>query len=137
MRGLVAILALVAGSGRVAVGSFRHWFGLGQRRWLSRYTAAMRASAEDRIRKMAFGEVYPLYLTKVERKGRTQAELDEDIGWLTGYDPQAIAAHVAAETLFGDFFAQATLAPTAEQITGTICGVKIQEITDPLMKQVR
>ena len=81
--------------------------------------------------------VYPLYIKKLERKGRTQAELDVIIEWLTGFDQVALNDHLAKGTSFSDFFAQAKLNPAAAKISGTICGVKIQEIQDPLMKQIR
>jgi hypothetical protein len=81
--------------------------------------------------------VYPLYIKKLERKGRTQAELDVVIEWLTGFDQVALNDHLAKGTSFSDFFAQAKLNPAAAEISGTICGVKIQEIQDPLMKQIR
>lgn len=99
--------------------------------------SCMAMKTEERIKTMAFGEIYPLYVAKVERKGRTVAELDEVIGWLTGFSPEQIAAHVEAKTLYPEFFAAATINPNASLITGSICGVKIQEITDPLYQQVR
>lgn len=81
--------------------------------------------------------VYPLYIKKLERKGRTQAELDVIIEWLTGFDQVALNNHLAKGTSFSDFFAQAKLNPAAAKISGTICGVKIQEIRSSLMKQIR
>jgi hypothetical protein len=86
---------------------------------------------------MPFGSVYPHYVTKVERKGRTVEELREAITWLTGFDDEAIDRHLASGTTFEDFFDQATLHPNASLITGTICGVRIAEIEDPLMLRVR
>lgn len=86
---------------------------------------------------MAFASVYPLYVAKVERKGRTKADVDEVTRWLTGFTQDEIDAHVASGTSFRDFFADATLNPKAALITGVICGVKVQEITDPLMQQIR
>ncbi|MFN4001216.1 DUF2200 domain-containing protein [Microcella sp.] len=91
----------------------------------------------DRVARMSFGQVYPLYVTKVERKGRTKAELDEVITWLTGFDPTAIARHVADQTTFADFFERSTLNANASLITGVICGVRVEEIEEPLMQQVR
>lgn len=90
-----------------------------------------------RIFTMAFSSVYPHYVTKVERKGRTVAELHEVIEWLTGFDDSALAEHLAAGTTCEEFFAAADLNPRSELITGSICGVKITEIEDPLMKQIR
>lgn len=82
-------------------------------------------------------QVYVHYVNKVERKGRTTAELDRAITWLTGLSNASLHKHLAQETTFEDFFAAAKLNPNAEQITGSICGVKIQEIEDPLMKKIR
>lgn len=90
-----------------------------------------------RIYTTAFASVYPLYVTKVERKGRTVAELDRVIEWLTGYDDAALRAHLDEHTTFEDFFAEAELHPNASLITGVVCGVKVQEIEDPLMRQIR
>ena len=90
-----------------------------------------------RIFGRAVASVYPLYVAKVERKGRTKADVDEVTRWLTGFTQDEIDAHVASGTSFRDFFADATLNPKAALITGVICGVKVQEITDPLMQQIR
>ena len=73
----------------------------------------------------------------MERKGRTQAEVDEVIRWLTGFDQPTLDAHLANGTTFADFFAAADLNPGVERITGSVCGVKVQEVEDPLMKQIR
>lgn len=86
---------------------------------------------------MPFSRVYPLYLAKVEKKGRTKAELDEVICWLTGFGPDELAAHVTSDTNFTDFFAAASLHANAPLITGVICGVRIEEIEDPLMQKIR
>ena len=86
---------------------------------------------------MSVVSVYDLYLKKVERKDRTQAELDEVILWLTGFTKAQLAKHLKAETNFTDFFAAAKLNPAAGLITGTICGVRIEEIEDPLMQKIR
>nr|WP_179661456.1 DUF2200 domain-containing protein [Nocardioides panzhihuensis] len=86
---------------------------------------------------MPFGSVYPHYVTKVEKKGRTKAELHQVITWLTGFDDNAIAKHIEAETSFEDFFAAADLNPASDLITGVVCGVRVQEIEDPVMRQVR
>ena len=90
-----------------------------------------------RIFTTSVASVYPHYVAKVEKKGRTQAELHQVIRWLTGFDETQLQAHLDAGTTFEDFFAAATLHPHASLITGTICGVRIQEIDDPLMRQVR
>ena len=81
--------------------------------------------------------VYPHYVTKVERKGRTKAELDAVITWLTGFDDAALARHLDAGTTFEDFFADADLNPGVSLITGSVCGVKVQEVEDPLMRRIR
>ena len=86
---------------------------------------------------MPVAKVYPLYITKLARKGRTEAELLEVMRWLTGFDDADIARHLAAETSFRDFFAQAKINPNASAISGVICGVKVQEIEDPLMQKIR
>ena len=90
-----------------------------------------------RIFTTAFSAVYPHYVTKVERKGRTQAELDEAIEWLTGFDDAQLKAHLDNGTTFADFFADADLNPNVSLIKGVVCGVRIEEIEDPLMKQIR
>ncbi len=90
-----------------------------------------------RIYKMSFASVYPHYIAKAEKKGRTKAEVDALIEWLTGYDAIALQKHLDHNTTFEDFFAQAHLHPNAHKITGVICGYRIEEIEDPLMKQIR
>ncbi len=90
-----------------------------------------------RIFTTSVASVYPHYVAKAERKGRTRAEVDEVIEWLTGFDGETLRAHLDAGTTFEDFFAQATLNPAAEQITGSVCGVKVQEVEDPLMRRIR
>ncbi|MEI2809321.1 MAG: DUF2200 domain-containing protein [Nocardioides sp.] len=91
----------------------------------------------SRIFNVSVASVYPHYVTKVVRKGRTQDELDTVICWLTGYDEAELRQHLAEETTFTDFFAQARLNAAADQITGSVCGVKVQEVADPLMRQIR
>lgn len=90
-----------------------------------------------KIFKMPFADVYPHYITKVEKKGRSIGELNDVIEWLTGFSHEQIARHVANKTNFEDFFAQAAINPQAVQITGVICGVRIEEIEDPLMQKIR
>ena len=94
-------------------------------------------SNNERVYKMSFASVYPHYITKVEKKGRTIAELHEVITWLTGYDEKAIQQHIDSKTNFQDFFAQANLHPNVAKITGVICGYRIEEIEDEVMRQVR
>ena len=90
-----------------------------------------------RIFTTSVSSVYPHYVAKAERKGRTRAEVDEVTCWLTGYDDTELARHLADDTTFGDFFAGATLNPGADLITGSVCGVKVQEVEDPLMRRIR
>jgi hypothetical protein len=85
----------------------------------------------------SFASVYPLYLTKAERKGRTKAELDQVIEWLTGFDEPALSTHLAAGTTFEGFFAAARLNPNASSITGVVCGVRVEQVDDPLMQKIR
>ena len=91
----------------------------------------------SRIFTTSFASVYPLYVAKVERKGRTKAELDEVIEWLTGFDDAELDRHLADGTTFEDFFADATLNPNATLITGVVCGVRVDQVEDPLMRQIR
>lgn len=94
--------------------------------------------AKHRIYTISVASVYPHYLTKAEKKGRTKAEVDEVIRWLTGYSQEQLEAHLAAKTSFEDFFAQAPLLnPARSLITGTICGVRIEAIEEPLMRELR
>jgi hypothetical protein len=86
---------------------------------------------------MAFSRVYPLYLTKVQKKGRTQAEVDEVICWLTGFTHAELQAQIESNATFTEFFDAATINPNAPLITGVICGVRIEEIEDPLMQKIR
>jgi hypothetical protein len=91
-----------------------------------------------RVFKISFASVYPLYVQKVEKKGRKKKELDEVICWLTGYNARALAAQIKSKNDLETFFAEApAFHPNASKITGTICGVKLAEIADPLMKKIR
>jgi len=91
-----------------------------------------------RVYKMSFASVYPHYIAKTEKKGRTKEELDEIIFWLTGYDKQSFQQLLDNKTDFETFFAQAPqLNPNVSKITGVICGYRIEEIEDPLMKKIR
>jgi hypothetical protein len=91
----------------------------------------------SRIFTTSVASVYPHYVTKVEKKGRTQAELDQVIQWLTGFDQSALSDHLAAGTTFEDFFADAALNPQASLITGVVCGVRVEDVDDPLMQKIR
>ena len=90
-----------------------------------------------RVFKMPFASVYPHYVAKVEKKGRTKEELHEVIEWLTGYDEKALQQVIEKKTDFETFFAKATINPNAGKITGVICGYRVEEIEDPLMQQIR
>jgi hypothetical protein len=91
----------------------------------------------SRIFTTSVASVYPLYVAKAERKGRTQQEVDEVIEWLTGFDDATLRRHLEAGTTFEEFFADADLNPHADQITGSVCGVRVQDVEDPLMQKIR
>lgn len=91
----------------------------------------------ERVRKMSFAGVYPHYITKAEKKGRTKAEVDEIIEWLTGYDDKTLQEILDKKTNFEDFFANAKLHPNASLITGIICGYRVEDIEDKFIQQVR
>ena len=102
---------------------------------------AKKAAAEPkkhRIYSMSFASVYPLYVTKAEKKGRTQAEVDQVVRWLTGYTQAGLNAQIKKKTTFEDFFASAPkLNPSRSLITGVVCGVRVEDIEDPLMREIR
>lgn len=91
----------------------------------------------QRIAKMLFSSVYPLYLAKVEKKGRSKEELDQVIEWLTGFDKKKLQELITEKATFETFFEQATLNPNAHLITGVICGYRVEEIENTLTQQVR
>jgi hypothetical protein len=91
----------------------------------------------QRMANMTFGSVYPMYLTKIEKKGRTREELNQVITWLTGFDDQKIAQMIDEKITFEAFFQHATLNPNANLITGLICGYRIEDIENPLTQKVR
>ncbi len=91
----------------------------------------------SRIFQASFASVYPHYVAKVEKKGRTKEELDLVIEWLTGFDQSELDAHLAAGTTVECFFADARMNPRSSQITGVVCGVRVEEVADPLMQQIR
>ncbi len=91
----------------------------------------------ERMAKMTFSSVYPHYVTKVEKKGRTEEELLQVIRWLTGYDELQVQEFIAEKATFKTFFENATLHPNAHLIKGVICGYRIEEIDNPLTQQVR
>ncbi|MFL5245566.1 MAG: DUF2200 domain-containing protein [Gemmataceae bacterium] len=92
---------------------------------------------DERIAKMTFASVYPHYLAKVEKKGRSKAELHQVLEWLTGYDERMLLKHIEDKTTFDQFFRQAKLNPNAHLITGVICGYRVEEIQNPLTQKVR
>ncbi len=93
---------------------------------------------KHRLYATSFASVYPHYVAKAEKKGRTKAEVDEIILWLTGFSPAAFEAHLTQRTDFETFFAQApALNPARLAITGVVCGVRVEEVADPLMREIR
>jgi hypothetical protein len=96
------------------------------------------AAHEHRIYSTSVASVYPLYVAKAERKGRTKAEVDEIIRWLTGYDQRQLDAVLATSTDFRAFFAESpTPNPARRSITGVVCGIRVEQIDDPLMQEIR
>lgn len=93
---------------------------------------------EHRIYKTSFASVYPHYVAKAERKGRTKAEVDEIIFWLTGFNQEELGRQIAEQSDFQTFFAQAPkLQPARANIKGVVCGVRVEEIAEPLMREIR
>ena len=92
---------------------------------------------DERFAKMTFASVYPLYLAKVEKKGRTKEELNQVIEWLTGFDNKKLQELIKEKVTFETFFQRASLNPNAHLITGVICGYRVEEIENPLTQQVR
>jgi hypothetical protein len=90
-----------------------------------------------RIFTTSVADVYPHYVARVEKNGRTPDELRQVITWLTGYDEAALQEHLTSGSTFADFFAGATLNPATAAITGSVCDVKVQDVDDPLMRQIR
>ena len=91
----------------------------------------------SRVFAMPFASVYPLYVKKAEKKGRTKAEVDEVIEWLTGFDDAQLQKYIDDGTTFEEFFDDATLNPNAALITGVVCGVRVENVEDPLMQKIR
>ena len=93
---------------------------------------------KHRVYSISVASVYPHYIAKAEKKGRTKAEVDEIIRWLTGHSQESLEAELANKTSFEDFFAQAPrLNPSRSLITGTVCGIRVEEIEEPLMRELR
>ncbi len=97
----------------------------------------MKTSQDERIAKLSFASVYPLYLDKVVKKGRTREELNQVITWLTGYDEEKLQELIQRNVSFETFFREATIHPNANRITGLICGYRVEHIENPLTQQVR
>ena len=91
----------------------------------------------SRIFEQPVASIYPLYVAKIEKKGRSQDELDEVIRWLTGFDQPTLDRHLADETLFREFFESAALNENASLIKGSVCGVRVENVEDPLMQEIR
>lgn len=96
-----------------------------------------RKSQDERIAEMTFASVYPMYVAKLERKGRSREELHQVIRWLTGFDDAKLQELIRDGATFAEFFEQAELHPNADQVTGKICGYRIEEIENPLTRNVR
>ena len=95
------------------------------------------AGTAERVAKMTFASIYPHYVAKVEKKGRTRKELHEVITWLTGYDEKKLKTIIKDEVDFETFFGKCKLNPNAHLITGVICGYRVEELEDPLIQQTR
>ena len=94
--------------------------------------------AEHKIYKMSFAKVYPMYVAKAEKKGRTKEEVDQIILWLTGYSQEDLEDQLGKETDFEGFFGQApNMNPSRELIKGVVCGVRVEDVEDPLMQEIR
>lgn len=100
--------------------------------------AKKKSDSKDKIYTMIFANVYPMYIAKAERKSRTKAEVDRIVCWLTGYTQKGLEKQIKKQVTFETFFAEApNMNPARKLITGSICGVKLGEIQDPLMREVR
>lgn len=91
----------------------------------------------EQVYKMSFASVYPHYITKAEKKGRTKEEVDQIIFWLTGYDEKALQKHLDEKTNFETFFNEAQINPNASKITGVICGYRVEDIEEKIMREIR
>lgn len=91
----------------------------------------------EKLYATSFSDVYPYYIAKAERKGRTKAEVDEILRWLTGYSQKQFEAHLSKQTNFEDFYGNAPMNPKRSLITGVVCGVRVEDIKEPIMKEIR
>lgn len=105
--------------------------------WLRTENVMNSNKNNQRVYAMSVASVYRLYIEKAEKKGRTKEEVDEVIRWLTGHSQESLERELANKTTFETFFTQAKLNPARELITGSVCGVKLAEIEEPLMKEIR
>src|SRR5687768_6954901 len=101
------------------------------------HRAEQMVTTKHRIYTISFASVYPHYVAKAEKKGRTKAEVDEIIRWLTGFSQEELDAHLAAKTDFETFYGVARLNPARTEIRGVVCGVRVEDIADPLMREAR
>ena len=92
---------------------------------------------KENLYKLPFANVYPYYVAKAEKKGRTKEELDTIIQWLTGYDEKLLQQHLDDKTSLEEFYTKAPINPNASKITGVVCGIRVEEIEDPLMQKIR
>lgn len=97
----------------------------------------MATATKHRIFTTSFASVYPLYVTKAERKGRTKAEVDEIVRWLTGFSQAELEVQIAAKNDFETFFAAAPMNPARTEIKGVVCGVRVEDVAEPLMREIR
>ena len=105
---------------------------------IDRMTTDSRTTERHRIYSMAFARVYPMYVQKAERKNRTKAEVDQIICWLTGYDQKGLQLQIKQQTDFETFFAAAPkMHPNCALIKGVVCGIRVEDIQDPLMQKIR
>ena len=94
--------------------------------------------ANEKIYDMPFGKLYPMLIAKAEKKGRTKTEVDEVTAWLTGYAPEKLSELMESDITYGDFFLQApALNPNRRLIKGVVCGVRVEDIEEPLMQEIR
>jgi hypothetical protein len=98
----------------------------------------MKTSSNHRVYAMSFASIYVLYIAKAEKKGRTKAEVNKVLSWVTGYSSKELSAHIKNKTTFEEFFAAATnLNPDRKLITGVVCGIRVEEVTESLMQEIR
>ncbi len=105
--------------------------------WVHCHLSTVERMNSHRVYAYSFASVYPLYIAKAEKKGRTKAEVDEIIAWLTGYDAAGLAAQLKRQTTLETFFAEARLNPARSLITGVVCGIRVENIEEPLMREIR